>query len=144
RAVRLNALVAGGGGVALVLGAPLLLLVFGSEYVTESTATLRLLGFGLPFAGVTFLYTALNTIDRQVWRSVATQAATAVVFIGGGLLAMHRYRTAGVAVAFDVAEGLVALSVLPSLVRTFRTRPDGVRPPTVPAPGRAGFRDLDV
>ncbi|OLB81909.1 MAG: hypothetical protein AUI14_01615 [Actinobacteria bacterium 13_2_20CM_2_71_6] len=144
RAMRLNALVSVGGGAVLVAAAPLILLVFGEEYVTQGTGTLRLLGLGLPFAGVTFLYTALNTIDKQVWRSVAAQAALAVIFIGGGFLGMQRYGTEGVAIAFDVAEALIALAVLPPLVKTFRTRPDGVRPPTLAPLGRGGFRGVDV
>jgi O-antigen/teichoic acid export membrane protein len=120
RAVRLVVLVAGGGGALLVAAAPLALRVFGPAYATHGTTTLRLLGFGLPFAGLVFLYTALNAIDRRVWRSVLAQAAIAVVFLGGALLVMPRYGTAGVAVAFAVAEALVAVCVLPRVVRALR------------------------
>jgi O-antigen/teichoic acid export membrane protein len=120
RAARLSVLVAGGGGAVLVAAAPLALLAFGPAYATQGTMTLRLLGFGLPFAGIVFLYTALNAIDRRVWRSVLAQAAVAVVFLGGGLLTMGRYGTAGMAVAFDVAEALVAVVVLPRVVRALR------------------------
>jgi O-antigen/teichoic acid export membrane protein len=144
RAMRLNALVAGGGGAVLVAAAPLVMMVFGGEYVTEGTTTLRLLALGLPFAGITFLYTALNTIDKHVWRSLAAETVWTIVFIGGGVLGLHRYGTAGLAVAFDVAQALIGVIVLPSLVRTFRTRPDGVRPPKLAPLGRGGFRGVDA
>ncbi|OLB65325.1 MAG: hypothetical protein AUI10_07310 [Actinobacteria bacterium 13_2_20CM_2_72_6] len=120
RAARLAVLVAGGGGAAIVALAPVALLAFGSAYAAQGALTLRLLGFGLPFAGVVFLYTALNAIDKRVWRSVLAQAVIAVVFLGGGLLTMHRYGTAGLAVSFDVAEALVAICVLPRVARALR------------------------
>src|SRR2546423_2676769 len=62
----------------------------------------------------------MTAVGGRVGHGVLPRAGTGGVFLGGGLLTMHRYGTAGLAVSFDVAEALVAICVLPRVARALR------------------------
>jgi O-antigen/teichoic acid export membrane protein len=137
RALRLSLVVAGGGAVVLLLGAPLLLRVFGTAYAEQGADLLRLMALAAPATAVTTVYTGVARVRRQVRRVVAVQAAIGVLVMALSLLLTDRLGVTGVGVAYLVAEGLVGLLLLFPLMHALRAHPqEGVAaPPLVRAEG---------
>ena len=142
RSLKLSLVVAGGGAVVLLLGAPLLLRIFGTAYAEQGEDLLRLMALAAPATAVTTLYTSVARVRRQVGRVVAVQAAIAVLISALTLLLTDDLGVTGVGIAYLVAEGLVGLLLLFPLMRALRAhQPKGVAsPPLVGAPG-TGYAD---
>jgi O-antigen/teichoic acid export membrane protein len=108
-------------GVALLcVAAPLLLAVFGEEYV-GSAATLRLLALAvLPKLLIT-VFVAVSRVQRRVSRVVVVQAVTSTLVLSLSLASASRLGILGVAAAYLVSQTVVASALLPSLVRLLRS-----------------------
>jgi len=122
------------GGV--LLGAPLLLRVFGQDYPAESSGVLRLLVLGsLPKACVV-TYISLARSRGQVGVIWRLQMATAVLVLGGSLLLMAPLGVLGVGIAWLTAQAAVACWVFPRLWRMLRGAPP-ITPSTRPVAQQA-------
>ena len=104
----------------LCLTAPLLLAVFGQQYV-RADATLRLLAVAvLPKLLVT-VFVAVSRVQKRVGRIVAVQALASTLVVSLSLVATGRLGILGVGVAYLISQTVVASAVLPSLLRLLRT-----------------------
>jgi hypothetical protein len=137
KGIGLGLLVTLGGAAVIAMGAAPILYVLGSQYAAAGTTSLRLIGLALPFTGVVFLFRAFTVILERSWAVVVVQAMTVVLFFGGSYFGLHRYGVAGVAGAFLAAEAITALTVLPWIIRSYRSivRGAGRRVATVRASG---------
>jgi len=106
------------GLVALI--APLLLVPFGSAYSHHGTAVLRLLIAASPARAVIVLFGALSRLRTRGRPILLTQAATFAVSLGLAVAFVGPLGIAGVALAWLIANGAVAVAVLPLLVRSLR------------------------
>jgi len=107
------------GIAVLCLVAPLLLAVFGEEYV-QSAATLRLLALAvLPKLLVT-VFIAASRVQSRVSRIVAVQAVTGTLVLSLSLLWTGRLGILGVAAAYLVSQAVVASGVMIPLVKLVR------------------------
>lgn len=118
--VRLGAIVAGGGALVLAVGAEPLLSLLGGDYAAEGTTPLRLIGLSLPFTALILLFGAFCVMRRRMWGLTAVQATGAVLFFAGAWYSLHRLGLAGPALSYLIAQALVALAVLPTVIRRFR------------------------
>ena len=139
-AFRLLLLVCVGGGVVVVVGAPLILAVLGSKYA-GGEATLRLIGLGLPFGVIATLFSVTAFMTKKIWPLFFYQLASAAIFLGGTYLALHRFGVAGAAGAFLTSEIVMGAVALPVTIRRLRRIVAGTTPVTptelVPARGVA-------
>ena len=130
-AFRLLLLVCVGGGVVVVVGAPLILAVLGSKYAGGETA-LRLIGLGLPFGVVGTLFSVTAFMSKKIWPMFFYQLASAVIFLGGTYVALHRLGVTGAAVAFLTSEIVMSAVVLPVTIRRLRVLAEGGTTPVAP------------
>jgi O-antigen/teichoic acid export membrane protein len=119
-AFRLLVLVTVGGGAVLVLGAPLILGVLGSQYAEGGADSLRLIGLGLPFAVISTLFAATGFMAKKTWPIFFSQLASTVIFLGGAYFALHWFGIVGAAGAFLASEIVVGLALAPATVRRLR------------------------
>ena len=117
------------GGI-LVLAAPLILRPFGPEYVDGATPLLRLLAISVVFRSVTILFVAISRCRRRGRTLLAVDVAMFVLLIGLTLVLAPPMGLVGVGLAWLISSAVVAISVVPSLVR-FLTGP------ATPAPREA-------
>jgi O-antigen/teichoic acid export membrane protein len=120
RAIRLGGLVAGGGAVLLVVAATPLLALVGPAYASQGATALRLIGLALPFTAVILLYAAFCVMDKRMWRLTAFQFVGAVLFLGLGWFGLVHYGMTAAAIAYLVAQVLVAVVVAPAVIRRYR------------------------
>lgn len=136
RSLRLAMLVACGGMVALLVGAPLLLRVFGAAYAEQGVDLLRLVALAAPATVVTTMYTSVARVRRQVGRVVAVEAALGLTVLALTLLLIEHLGITGVGVAYLAAEGVVGAVLLGPLLRALRTPPAESVTTPVPHPHR--------
>jgi O-antigen/teichoic acid export membrane protein len=106
----------------LTLVAPLILKPFGPEYVEGATPLLRLLLIALVFRTVIILFVAISRCRRRGRTLLAVDSALFVLLIGLTILLTPSMGLEGAGFAFLVADAVVALAVIPSMVRFLRRR----------------------
>jgi O-antigen/teichoic acid export membrane protein len=109
------------GITLLCLAAPLVLAVFGPQYAQSSVPLLRLLLLAVLPRLVSTIFIAVSRVQKRVGRIVAVQAATSILVLSLSLLAMGHFGIVGVGVAVLISQTVVALAVLPSLLRLLQT-----------------------
>jgi O-antigen/teichoic acid export membrane protein len=109
------------GTAFIVAAAPLIMLPFGEDYVRESTSVLRILACACLFRAVTILYIAIARLHGQGLRILAVEALQMVLLLGGAVALAHPLGLEGIALAWLGSTAVVALGILPSLVRRLRT-----------------------
>jgi O-antigen/teichoic acid export membrane protein len=120
RAVRFTAWLLVPGAIVLGVGAPYFLDIFGSTYSRHGTRLLQYLALGLPFLGINVLYITFARLSQRVRRIVSMPATlTCIILTLSGLL-MSRLGITAVGVGFLSGQVLVAIVVLPSVVRQYR------------------------
>jgi O-antigen/teichoic acid export membrane protein len=124
--VRRFALLLVPGTVLMVAAAPLLLLPFGPDYVQESSPVLRILAFGCLFRAVSVLYMAIARLQGRGSRILAIEGVQMILLLGGAAALARPLGLEGVAVSWLGATAVVALAVLPSLIRFLRTPSSGI------------------
>jgi O-antigen/teichoic acid export membrane protein len=117
------------GPLALVafcsaLVAPLLLWPYGPDYVTEGGAVLRLLLLAGVFRATIYLFIAIMRLRRQSGVIMATEGTLFVLLLTLTLTLGPALGREGVGIAWLVANGVVALSVAPWIVRFLRASDD--------------------
>jgi len=121
--------------IVLVLGARLILRVYGGSYIAQTAVLFQLLAVTLlPFCIETVAY-SLDRIAGKPIRSTLSQGAIAILTLSGSLLLFGRLGLNAVGVAVLGADIAVALMRLPTVLAALRRRP-GV----IPEPARAAQR----
>jgi O-antigen/teichoic acid export membrane protein len=110
---------------AVLFAAPLVLSVFGSTYASEGTTLLRLLCAGVMAKSVAALFCGAARVRRRVSSIVAVQAAQCLLLFALSVPGLDRFGITGVGLAYLVSQSVVAVFLLPSLVRTTRLRREG-------------------
>lgn len=102
----------------LIMVAPLVLRLFGSEYSTEGATLLRLLSLGAIPALVTTTYASLLRAERRVTALVVVMASQAVLVLGLTWVLLGVMGITGVGVAWLVGQTLVAAVLLATGLRS--------------------------
>jgi O-antigen/teichoic acid export membrane protein len=80
RTLRVGTIVVAAATVLTFFAGPRLLALQGPGYAEAGAGLTRLLALSIPFTGVVVLCLAVKSIDRDVWRAAAVNAAAAAVF----------------------------------------------------------------
>lgn len=111
RTFRLAWLVGGVGTPTLLIGAPLLLQILGTEYAAEGTDLLRLLALALPFTIFYSMYISVSRVRRTMGRVVVLQVLTAITVVVLAVVLLQPLGVLGVGVAYLGARALGAIIV---------------------------------
>jgi O-antigen/teichoic acid export membrane protein len=126
RIARRFALMVVPGTAVMIAAAPLILLPFGEDYVRESSSVLRLLACGCVFYAVLALYVAVARVQGRSSGILAVEVLKLPLLLGGAVALSGPFGIDGVALAWLGSVAMVALAVMPSLLRFFR---GGAAPP---------------
>jgi O-antigen/teichoic acid export membrane protein len=122
-------LVMGTATVVLILGARLILRVYGGSYITHTVVVFQLLSLSLlPFCIETIAF-SLDRIAGKPIRATLSQLAIAVLTLGGSWLLFGRLGLNAVGVAVLGADIAVALVRLPTVLSALRRRPGAIAQP---------------
>jgi acetyltransferase-like isoleucine patch superfamily enzyme/O-antigen/teichoic acid export membrane protein len=103
--------------IVVLLGAPLILQVFGPNYAIEGSALLRWLALGvLPNIWVA-LFVGLARVQNRSGVIMAVQGTLSVLMLGLSALLLPTFGIAGVGMAWLASQAIVALFLLPALLR---------------------------
>ena len=119
RAVRLTAAMTGVGVIAVLVLAPYAMALLGPGY-QGGVAVLRVLALAMPFRAVIILHLSFMRLSRRLGPIVAIQAASCAIAVAGAVVALPRIGIAVAALGYAVAQGVVAVMVLPALTRELR------------------------
>lgn len=108
------------GLIILVVGAPIFLKVLGGAYAEHGTHLLQSLALALPFMGVNVLYVTFARLARRVRRVFTVQVGLSVIVLALTAVLIGPMGITGAGVAFLGGQAIVALIVLPSVVRQYR------------------------
>ena len=112
--------------LVLVVGAPILLSLFGHEYSAHATTLLRLLALAVAPRVVIILWMSMNRVHRRVGRNFAMQAVLGGLLLASSALALHVHPNINViGIAYLSCQTLVALALLPDLVANIRSQRTG-------------------
>lgn len=106
----------------LLIGAPALLQISGSQYALEGSRLLRLLVLSAIPDIITTFYASLARIHQQVSGIVLARALFTVLALGSSYFLIPAYGITGVGIAVLITETVVALAVLPAMLRLYRLR----------------------
>lgn len=129
RSLRLALLVAVAGMVTLLVGAPLILRIFGGAYADHGATLLRLMALAAPATVITTVYTSVLRVRRKVRWIVVVQILVGSTVIVLSALLIHRLGVTGVGVAYLLAEGVAGAALAVPLVRSIRKPPGHAVPP---------------
>ena len=120
RVLKRSALILAPVVAAFLLAAPYLPRLLGEAYAADTPQVLQLLVLGSLPRMVTTVYMSAKRVERRVNKVVAAQAATSVVILGLSFLLAPDLGVEGVALAWACGHTVVALGLVPWLVRTVR------------------------
>jgi O-antigen/teichoic acid export membrane protein len=92
----------------VLVGAPMILTVFGSAYAAEASTLLRLLALAVIPHGVNLIYLSVARVRRQVGRLILVQATLASFALGASIPLMHAFGIAGAGIAWLATHAVVA------------------------------------
>jgi O-antigen/teichoic acid export membrane protein len=98
--------------LVLVLGAPLLLRIFGTAYAAEGSDLLRLLALATVPNVFFVLFIGFSRVQRHILHIVVAQAAVAVLTLTLGYILLPRYGITGVGLAWLISQVLAALAII--------------------------------
>ena len=110
------------GAVLVCVTTPLLLTLFGSEYVEGSSAVVRLFAIAVVPKFIVAMFVAACRVQRRVGRIVLAQASTAAIIVPLAVLGMRSIGVVGVGIAYLIAQLVVAAAVMPTMIRLIRSR----------------------
>ena len=126
--------------IVLVLGARVILRLYGGSYIAQTAVLFQLLALSLlPFCIETVAF-SLDRVAGKPIRATLSQLTLAVLTLGGSALLFGRLGLNAVGVAVLGADIVVALVRLPTVLAALRRRPgsDGATGPGNPAGRSAG------
>jgi len=92
----------------VVVGAPYLLRIFGTDYEAEGTALLRLLALGSVPNVAVVLYIGLARAQQRIGGLIAVQTALSVLLLGLSYILLPEYGIRGVGIAWLTAQTMLA------------------------------------
>jgi hypothetical protein len=119
-ATRLVLLVCIGATVTLVAGAPWLLELLGKDYSTGGATALRLIGLSVPFGCVSLTYTVSLLMQRRNWAIFRLSLVSSAISLPLFVLGTYHFGINGAVGGFLVADVVVAVFLLPTVVRRYR------------------------
>jgi O-antigen/teichoic acid export membrane protein len=123
-------IILGPATIVLVLGAHVILKVYGGSYIAQTAVLFQLLALSLiPFCIETVAY-SLDRVAGKPIRATLSQLAIAVLTLGGSELLFGRLGLNAVGVAVLGADLAVALVRLPTVLAAVRKRPAVIAPLT--------------
>jgi O-antigen/teichoic acid export membrane protein len=129
-------IILGPATIVLVLGAHVILKVYGGSYIAQTAVLFQLLALSLiPFCIETVAY-SLDRIAGKPIRATLSQLAVAVLTLGGSALLFGRLGLNAVGVAVLGADLAVAFVRLPTVLAAVRRRPGVIAPPAAAAQPR--------
>jgi O-antigen/teichoic acid export membrane protein len=129
-------IILGPATIVLVLGAHVILKVYGGSYIAQTAVLFQLLALSLiPFCIETVAY-SLDRIAGKPIRATLSQLAVAVLTLGGSALLFGRLGLNAVGVAVLGADLVVAFVRLPTVLAAVRRRPGVIAPPAAAAQAR--------
>jgi glycosyltransferase involved in cell wall biosynthesis/O-antigen/teichoic acid export membrane protein len=120
RAVRLGCGISLPAAALMILGAPIFLPLLGAAYARHGAAVLEYVGAAVPFIAVNLLYVTLARIRRRIRRSVLTQLAVTAIVLALTVTLVDKHGIAAAGFALFAAEAVVAVVVMPSVIRQYR------------------------
>jgi O-antigen/teichoic acid export membrane protein len=109
-------------GVAiLIIGAPVLLLLFGPAYADNGAPVLRLLAVGSLFRASLLLYSAVCRLQGRGSRILFAEGAMCLLLLGLAFPLGKQFGLTGIALSWLLSAAVVAGAVAPRLVRTLRS-----------------------
>ncbi|WP_245813894.1 lipopolysaccharide biosynthesis protein [Rhodococcus marinonascens] len=141
RLVRTLAVVAGVGGIGLVVVGPLMLDVVGAEYRANSVGLLYLAGVFVPLSVVGAIYEGLARVRRRLTLALAVRCVSTLVIVCGSLIGARVVGVVGVGWAYLAAEAVSALVLIGPVVLWLRRSPQGSRFDKVLAIDSGGGQD---
>jgi O-antigen/teichoic acid export membrane protein len=105
---------------ALALAAPLLLAPFGGAYVHNGSAVLRVLAFASVFRACLYLFGAVCLIQGRGGWILGSRAASLVLLLPLAVVLGNRFGLEGIGWAWLASNAIVALAILPFLLRFLR------------------------
>ncbi len=111
----------------LALAAPLLLAPFGRAYVSHGSSVLRVLACASIFRACLYLFGAVCLIQGRGGWILGSRAASLALLLPLVLLLGGRFGLEGVGWAWLVSNAIVAMAILPFLVRFLRPAPAPAR-----------------
>ena len=123
RSVRLALVILAPSIVLVLVGAPWVLRLLGPAYAANGTRLLQLLALAMPFMAVNVLYVTYGRLARRVRRVFGVQVSIATLVLALSFVLLSPLGINGPGVAYVAGQGIVALFLLPSVVRQYR-RPD--------------------
>lgn len=97
--------------------------VLGNGYAAQGAPVLRLVAIAVAPRAIVSLSVAIARIHRDVRTMVAIQVAGCVLTLGLSALLLPRMGVTGAGVGYLIAQGAVALVLIPRMMRTLRTGP---------------------
>jgi O-antigen/teichoic acid export membrane protein len=107
----------------VALCAPLILLPFGSAYASHGATALRLLACASVFRTFGYLFNGLSRLHVRGTAIMLAQGGLASISVVLAFLLVHPLGLAGVALAWLIANFVVAVGAAPSLWRYLRSEP---------------------
>lgn len=102
------------GIAVIVLAAPIVLGLFGAAYVDEGVLLLRILALSaLPF-GIICVHLGVARVEGRIAAVAGLQAAMMILVLGCGAAFLQRFGLVGIAIAWLLAQSLIALIVIAS------------------------------
>jgi O-antigen/teichoic acid export membrane protein len=111
--------------VALIVLSDEIMRIFGSDYVAGGSTSLRILAVAVIPLAVNTLYMAMLRIRARGAEILRVQAGLALITLGGSVIALPLAGIAGVAVAWLVGEGTIAIVATRRLLPLFRSGSSG-------------------
>ncbi|TYP87212.1 lipopolysaccharide biosynthesis protein [Blastococcus xanthinilyticus] len=129
-----------GAVTVLLLGAPLVLSLYGPGYEAEATTPLRLLALAVLPRAVVVVTIAVLRVRRRTRRILAIQAVTGAGVLGLAAVLAGPWGLTGVTFAWLATQTVLALVLLPALARLVRAGTGAPAAPLSPAPEPVGPR----
>lgn len=101
-----------------ILGAPIVAWIFGAEYTSDLPQVLQLLLIGLVPQAIQFLFEAIARVQGRAERVLYTSVAQMTITLTLAFILAGRFGLPGIGLAWIVGHTVVALAVLPSVLRT--------------------------
>ncbi|MCL4313592.1 MAG: oligosaccharide flippase family protein [Actinobacteria bacterium] len=121
RSLRLMAILVLPALIVVVVAAPWLLGILSHKYSTQGTILLRLIGLSFPSSAVISLAIASLWIRMRVWLLFVIRTLRSAALIVVSMLLMRKYGLSAVGLANLGVLGLLALAMLPTVMRWYHS-----------------------
>jgi O-antigen/teichoic acid export membrane protein len=132
-------IIMGPATIVLILGARLILRVYGGSYIAQTVVLFQLLAMTLVPICIEAIAFSLDRIAGKPIRSTLSQLAIAILTLGGSWVLFGRFGLNAVGIACLGADMAVALVRLPTVLAVLRQRPGAIAQLAAAAPQRSAM-----